>query len=107
MCSSDLIGVDYWDVNRTGTVTNNYQDTVNRFFGRAPGAAAGSAPGGLLPEQPFLLPAGRAPPSAIEHESSLAQVLAQADLARIRGWQGLLDDGLAMPCFRPCLSGGP
>ena len=49
------IGVDYWDVNRTGTVTNNYQDTVNRFFGRAPGAAAGSAPGGLLPGESVVL----------------------------------------------------
>jgi outer membrane receptor protein involved in Fe transport len=49
------IGVDYWDVNRTGTVTNNYQDTVNRFFGRVPGGAAGSAPGGLLPGESVVL----------------------------------------------------
>lgn len=41
------LSVDYWDIERTGTVTNNYQDTANRFFGRTPSGAA--APGGLLP----------------------------------------------------------
>ena len=40
-------GVDYWEAERRGTVTNNYQDTVNRFFGKTPSGAA--APGGLLP----------------------------------------------------------
>lgn len=49
------IGVDYWEINRKGTVTNNYQDTVNRFFGRVPGGAAGSAPGGLLPGESVVL----------------------------------------------------
>ncbi len=49
------IGVDYWEINRKGTVTNNYQDTANRFFGRAPGGAAGSAPGGLLPGESVVL----------------------------------------------------
>lgn len=53
------IGVDYWEINRKGTVTNNYQDTVNRAFGRIPGGAAGSAPGGLLPgESVTLFPDG-------------------------------------------------
>lgn len=41
------LGVDYWEADRKGTVTNNYQDTVNRYFGRTPTGAA--APGGLLP----------------------------------------------------------
>lgn len=41
------LGVDYWEAYRRGTVTNNYQDTVNRFFGRNP--AGGAAVGGLLP----------------------------------------------------------
>lgn len=49
------IGVDYWDIRRKGTVTNNYQDTANRFFGRVPGGAAGSAPGGLLPGESVVL----------------------------------------------------
>ena len=49
------LGVDYWEINRKGTVTNNYQDTVNRFFGRVPGGAAGSAPGGLLPGESVVL----------------------------------------------------
>lgn len=49
------ISVDYWEAERTGTVTNNYQDTVNRFFGRVPGGAAGSAPGGLLPGESVVL----------------------------------------------------
>ena len=53
------IGVDYWEADRRGTVTNNYQDTANRFFGRVPGGAAGSAPGGLLPgESVSLFPDG-------------------------------------------------
>ena len=51
------IGVDYWEIERKGTVTNNYQDTANRFFGRTPAGAA--APGGLLPgESVELLPNG-------------------------------------------------
>lgn len=49
------LSVDYWDITRTGTVANNYQDTVNRFFGRVPGGAAGSAPGGLLPGESVVL----------------------------------------------------
>src|SRR6202008_3958714 len=40
---------------RVGTVSNNYQDTLNRFFGRVPGGAAGSAPGGLLPGESVVL----------------------------------------------------
>jgi outer membrane receptor protein involved in Fe transport len=51
------LAVDYWEIDQTGTVTNNYQDTVNRFFGRSPSGAA--APGGLLPgESVILLPNG-------------------------------------------------
>jgi outer membrane receptor protein involved in Fe transport len=51
------LGVDYWEIERKGTVTNNYQDTVNRYFGRTPTGAA--APGGLLPgESVLLLPDG-------------------------------------------------
>jgi iron complex outermembrane receptor protein len=49
------LGVDYWDIERTGTVVTNYQDTLNRFFGRVPGGAAGSAPGGLLPGESVVL----------------------------------------------------
>jgi iron complex outermembrane receptor protein len=49
------LGVDYWEADRKGTVTNNYQDTVDRFFGRHPGQAAGSAPGGLLPGESVVL----------------------------------------------------
>ncbi|MDB6094742.1 MAG: hypothetical protein JWM32_2304, partial [Verrucomicrobia bacterium] len=49
------LGVDYWEAERKGTVSNNYQDTVNRFFGRVPGGAAGSAPGGLLPGESVVL----------------------------------------------------
>jgi len=49
------LGVDYWDITRKGTVANDYQDTVNRFFGRVPGGAAGSAPGGLLPGESVVL----------------------------------------------------
>ena len=41
------IGVDYWDIERKGTVTNNYQDTVNRSFG--------TSPGGLLPGESVQL----------------------------------------------------
>jgi iron complex outermembrane receptor protein len=47
------LGVDYWEADRKGTVTNNYQDTVNRFFGRDPTGAA--APGGLLPGESVTL----------------------------------------------------
>ncbi len=47
------LGVDYWQAGRRGTVTNNYQDTVNRFFGRTPAGAA--APGGLLPGESVVL----------------------------------------------------
>ncbi len=47
------LGVDYWEADRRGTVTGNYQDTVNRFFGRTPGGAA--APGGLLPGESVVL----------------------------------------------------
>ncbi|MBI5693355.1 MAG: TonB-dependent receptor [Verrucomicrobia bacterium] len=47
------LGVDFWDIHRKGTVTNNYQDTVNRFFGRTPTGAA--APGGLLPGESVIL----------------------------------------------------
>ncbi len=49
------LGVDYWNITRTGTVSSSYQDTVNRFFGRVPGGAAGSAPGGLLPGESVIL----------------------------------------------------
>ena len=49
------LGVDYWQAERTGTVSNNYQDTINRYFGRVPGGAAGSAPGGLLPGESVVL----------------------------------------------------
>ena len=49
------LGVDFWDVERRGTVSTNYQSTVNRFFGRAPKGAAGSAPGGLLPGESVVL----------------------------------------------------
>ena len=49
------LGVDYWEAERTGTVSNNYQDTVNRYFGRVPGGAAGSAPGGLIPGESVVL----------------------------------------------------
>ncbi len=49
------VGVDYWEIEQTGTVTNNYQDTANRFFGRVPGGAAGSAPGGLLPGESVVV----------------------------------------------------
>lgn len=53
------LGVDYWEIEQKGTVTNNYQDTANRFFGRTVGGAPGSAPGGLLPgESVVLLPNG-------------------------------------------------
>ena len=47
------LGVDYWEAERRGTVTNNYQDTVNRFFGKTPSGAA--APGGLLPGESVAL----------------------------------------------------
>ncbi len=41
------LSVDYWQITRRGRVDNNYQDTVNRFFGVDPDGAP--APGGLLP----------------------------------------------------------
>lgn len=47
------LGVDYWEADRRGTVTNNYQDTVNRFFGRT--ATGAAAPGGLLPGESVVL----------------------------------------------------
>ena len=47
------LGVDYWEADRRGTVTGNYQDTANRFFGRTPTGAA--APGGLLPGESIVL----------------------------------------------------
>lgn len=51
------LGVDYWEINRKGTVANNYQDTANRFFGRTSTGTA--APGGLLPgESVSLFPNG-------------------------------------------------
>jgi len=49
------LGVDFWDITRKGTVSNNYQDTVNRFFAKTPTGAAGSAPGGLLPGESVVL----------------------------------------------------
>ncbi len=49
------LGVDYWEAERRGTVSNDYQNTVNRFFGRVPKGAAGSAPGGLLPGESVVL----------------------------------------------------
>ncbi|MSU49445.1 MAG: TonB-dependent receptor [Opitutus sp.] len=48
-------GVDYWEAERRGTVSNDYQNTANRFFGRIPRGAAGSAPGGLLPGESVVL----------------------------------------------------
>lgn len=47
------LGVDYWEAERTGTVSNNYQDTVNRYFGRTPSGQA--APGGMLPGESVVL----------------------------------------------------
>jgi iron complex outermembrane receptor protein len=47
------LSVDYWEAERTGTVSNNYQDTVNRYFGHAFGGAA--APGGMLPGESVVL----------------------------------------------------
>ncbi len=41
------LGVDYWDIERKGTVTNNYQDTADRAFGKSPG--------GLLPGESVVL----------------------------------------------------
>jgi iron complex outermembrane receptor protein len=41
------MSVDYWEADRKGTVTSNYQNTVDRFFGRT--ATGAAAPGGLLP----------------------------------------------------------
>ncbi len=41
------LGVDYWQVERTDSVSNNYQDTVNRYYGKTPTGAP--APGGLVP----------------------------------------------------------
>ncbi|MEY2880782.1 MAG: hypothetical protein RLZZ15_3162 [Verrucomicrobiota bacterium] len=47
------LGFDYWRADREGTVSGNYQNTVNRFFGRD---AAGTAfPGGLLPGESVVL----------------------------------------------------
>lgn len=51
------VSLDYWAVDRKGTVDANYQDTVDRFFGRDSTGAA--APGGMLPgESVILLPNG-------------------------------------------------
>lgn len=51
------LSVDYWDIDRKGTVDSNSQDTVNRFFGVTP--AGNPAPGGLLPgESVDLFPDG-------------------------------------------------
>jgi len=47
------LSVDYWEADRTGTVTNNYQDTINRYFGHSPTGEA--APGGLLPGESVVL----------------------------------------------------
>lgn len=47
------LGVDYWEIERKGTVTNSYQDTANRFFGKSPSGAA--APGGMLPGESVVL----------------------------------------------------
>jgi outer membrane receptor protein involved in Fe transport len=46
-------GVDYWKADRNGTVSGNYQNTVNRFFGKD--SAGVAAPGGLLPGESVVL----------------------------------------------------
>lgn len=45
--------LDYWNIEREGTVDANYQDTVNRYFGRDPDGV--SAPGGLLPGESVVI----------------------------------------------------
>ena len=47
------LGVDYWNIERLGTVEASVQDTVNRFFGFDSDGDA--APGGLLPGESVLL----------------------------------------------------
>jgi iron complex outermembrane recepter protein len=47
------LSVDYWQIERRGRVDNNYQDTVNRFFGRDPDG--NTVTGGLLPGESVVL----------------------------------------------------
>ena len=46
-------GLDYWRADREGTVSSNYQNTVDRSFGR--NAAGTAVPGGLLPGESVVL----------------------------------------------------
>jgi outer membrane receptor protein involved in Fe transport len=46
-------GIDYWRADRNGTVSGNYQNTVDRYFGRDNSGTA--VPGGLLPGESVVL----------------------------------------------------
>jgi outer membrane receptor protein involved in Fe transport len=47
------LSLDFWQIERNGKVDSNYQDTVNRFFGRD--ADGKAAPGGMLPGESVVL----------------------------------------------------
>lgn len=47
------VSLDYWAIDRKGTVDGNYQSTVDRFFGRDSNGVA--VPGGLLPGESVVL----------------------------------------------------
>ncbi len=50
------LAIDWWNLDRKGTVTVDWQDVINREVGRTPGGAP--APGGLIPGESVIRNAG-------------------------------------------------